>query len=148
MHTFHLLNNKYKAGFQQGARQQKLKVKLNFAQQKGYVRLKSTGKSTWDAIKTCRNNANPSRFATVTGLQSWALLVGSVGPRIYIDKYMQNGFKKVYTSQRQGYKAYGMTTRPDAKHYETLTLVTLTKVCTLDTSLPKTGHVLTKPLES
>ena len=29
-----------------------------------------------------------------------------------------------------------------------LTLVTLTKVCRLDISLRKTGHVLTKPLES
>ena len=51
-----------------------------------------------------------------------------------------------------------MTTRHDAKYYETLMLVTLTKVCMLDTGLQKkpgkqtdefeTGHVLTKPLES
>ena len=31
-HIFHLLNNKYKASFQQGTRQQKLKVKIYFAQ--------------------------------------------------------------------------------------------------------------------
>ena len=88
------------------------------------MRLKSTGKPTWDAIKTCRNNI-----------------------QINIDQVYVDSLQKS-PHQRQEYKAHGMTARPDAKHYETLTLVTLTKVCTLNTSLPKTGHVLTKSLES
>ena len=71
---------------------------------------------------------------------------------------MQTSFKKTKKHYQQGHKAHDMTTRHDAKYYETLMLVTLTKVCMLDTGLQKkpgkqtdefeTGHVLTKPLES
>ena len=64
-----------------------------------------TEKPTWDAMKTCQNNADPSRFATTTGIWGWAPLVGSAQLRIYIGKYMQTEFKKPH--YRQGYTAHG-----------------------------------------
>ena len=78
---------------------------MYYAQDKGYVRLITTEKPTWDAMKTCQNNADPIRFTTTTSLRGWAPLVGSAKLRIYISKYIQTGLKKPH--YRRGYKAHG-----------------------------------------
>ena len=39
-------------------------------------------------MKTCQNNANPSRFATAAGVWGWSPLVGSAEPCMYIGKCM------------------------------------------------------------